>query len=92
MQLGRPKKQNDIMKDLTKEQLFNKPVAEELKAEEPAANFNPLSENVMLEIEEKVSASVTKDGDIEKFEIKGIIYMTISDPKKNNPMVEMDFQ
>lgn len=48
---------------------------------------NPLLENVVVEFEEKVNCSVNKDGDIEKFEIKGIIYMTMNDPKKSNPSV-----
>ena len=48
---------------------------------------NPLLENVVVEIEEKVNCSVNKDGDVEKFEVKGIIYMTLNDPKKNNPNV-----
>ena len=47
--------------------------------------FNPLLENVVIEIEEKVNCTVTKEGDVEKFEIKGIIYLTLNDPKKNNP-------
>lgn len=42
-------------------------------------------ENVVLEVEEKVNCSVNKDGDVEKFEVKGIIYLTVNDPKKNNP-------
>jgi hypothetical protein len=48
---------------------------------------NPLLENVVVEVEEKVNCSVNKDGDVEKFEVKGIIYMTLNDPKKNNPNV-----
>lgn len=47
---------------------------------------NPLLENVIIEVEEKVNCSVNKDGDVDKFEVKGIIYMTINDPKKNTPM------
>jgi hypothetical protein len=46
---------------------------------------NPLLENVVIEVEEKVNCSVNKDGDVDKFEVKGIIYMTINDPKKNTP-------
>jgi hypothetical protein len=47
---------------------------------------NPLLENVVVEVEEKVNCSVNKDGDVDKFEVKGIIYLTLNDPKKNNPI------
>jgi len=46
-----------------------------------------LLENVIVEIEEKVNCVVSKDGDVDKIEIKGIIFLTINDPKKNNPLV-----
>jgi hypothetical protein len=45
-----------------------------------------------VEIEEKVNCSVNKDGDIDRFEVKGIIYMTLNDPKKNNPVVQIGYQ
>lgn len=47
---------------------------------------NPLLENVVIEIEEKISCSLTKDGALDKFEVKGIIFLTLNDPKKNNPV------
>jgi hypothetical protein len=34
---------------------------------------------------------VTKDGDIEKFELKGILYLTLTDSKKNLPVINMNF-
>jgi hypothetical protein len=43
---------------------------------------NVLSENVMIEIDEKISAVINKDGDISKFEIKGILYALFNDPTK----------
>jgi len=48
---------------------------------------NPLLENVVLEVEEKVGCQLNKDGEINKFEVKGILYLTLSDPKKNNPLI-----
>ena len=75
------------MKDLQKEKIFSgKPqeaFVEEQKVEEPA--FNPLLENVLVEIEEKVNCQLNRDGELNKFEVKGIIYITVNDPKKNNP-------
>jgi len=47
---------------------------------------NPLLENVVIEIEEKVNCSINKDGELDRFEIKGIIFVTLNDPKKNNPL------
>ena len=80
------------MKDLQKEKLFSaKPQdafpsqVEEAKTEAPA--FNPLLEHVLIEVEEKVSCSISKDSELSKFEVKGIIYVTVNDPKKNNPAV-----
>ncbi len=93
MQLGKPKKQNELMKDLKKENLFSKPqeaFAEEVKAE-PVMSVNPLLENVVSEVEEKVNCSLNRDGEISKFEIKGIIYITVNDPKKNNPAAQLSF-
>lgn len=93
MQLGRPKKQNELMKDLQKEKLFTKP--QDAFAEETQANqeivVNPLLENIFLEVEEKVNCSVNKDGELDKFEVKGIIYVTLNDPKKNNPIAQLSF-
>lgn len=79
------------MKDLQKEKLYNKPqeaFAEETKGEEASAQamvVNPLAENVIIEVEEKINCSVNKDGEISKFEVKGTIFLTVSNPKKNNP-------
>ena len=47
--------------------------------------MNPLLENVVIEVEEKINCSVNKDGELDKFEVKGIIYVTLNDPKRNNP-------
>ena len=44
-----------------------------------------------MDIDEKVTCSITKDGDIEKFELKGIVYLTLTDPKKNQPEIKMNF-
>ncbi len=53
---------------------------------------NPLLENVIIEIEEKIICSLNKDGELDKFEVKGIIYLTLNDPKKNNPVALLSFQ
>jgi hypothetical protein len=52
---------------------------------------NPLLENVVIEVEEKVNCSLNRDGEISKFEVKGIIYITVNDPKKNNPAAQLSF-
>ncbi len=92
MQIGKPKKQNEMMKELTKEHLFTKAeivTQEEIKTEEPV---NVLAENVVIEIHEKVNCMMSKDGDLEKFEIKGAVHMTLNDAKRNNPLVQMNFK
>lgn len=81
MQLGKPKpKQNQLMQELEKQQVIVK--EEETKAnedEKPQEQYNALTENIMVDIDEKITCSVTKDGDIEKFELKGILYLTLTD-------------
>lgn len=89
MQLGKPKKQTELMKDLQKDKIFSGKqqegvFAEEQKTEQPLA-VNPLLENVLIEVEEKVSCQLNRDGELNKFEVKGIIYITVNDPKRNNP-------
>ncbi len=95
MQLGKPKKQTELMKDLQKDKIFSgKPqegvFAEEQKTEQPLA-VNPLLENVLIEVEEKVSCQLNRDGELNKFEVKGIIYITVNDPKRNNPAAQLQF-
>lgn len=97
MQLGKPKKQNELMKDLQKEKLFAKPqeaaMIEEQKISDSAAiTVNPLLENVLIEVDEKVSCLLNRDGELTKFEVKGNIYLTVNDPKRNNPAIQLSFQ
>lgn len=40
-----------------------------------------------MEVDERITCSITKDGDIEKFELKGVVYMTLTDPKKCTPEI-----
>lgn len=45
----------------------------------------------MIEVEEKVNCNLNRDGEMNKFEVKGIIYITVNDPKKNNPAAQLQF-
>ena len=56
--------------------------------EEQVSSFNPLTENILMEIDEKVSCQISKDGELEKFELKGIVYVTLTDQKKLHPEVQ----
>ena len=83
------------MKDLQKEKIFSKQgdlFSESSTQQQHAEHVNPLLENVIVEVEEKVSCSLNKDGDLDKFEIKGIIYLTLNDPKKSNPIIQVGYQ
>jgi len=64
----------------------------EEEAEAQTDYVNPLTENVRLEIDERVSCLVNKDGDISKFELKGIVYLTITDPKQSHAEIRLDHQ
>ena len=81
------------MKDLQKEKLYSKPqdayIEESKAAQEPVVN--PLLENVIIEVEEKINCTLNKDGELDKFEVKGIIFLTLNDPKKNNPVALISF-
>lgn len=46
----------------------------------------------MVEIEERLSCTVNKDGEVDKFQLKGIIYLTINDPKKNNALAQLSLK
>lgn len=63
-----------------------------MKEQQEQVIVNPLLENVVIEVEEKVNCSVNKDGDVERFEVKGIIYLTLNDPKKNNPLAQISYK
>ena len=51
--------------------------------------MNPLLENVVIEVEEKVNCQVNRDGEMSKFEVKGILFITVNDPKRNNPAAHL---
>jgi len=58
MQLGKPKpKSKTLLKELEKQQVIEKPAEEEAKDEEakPSESYNPLTENVMIDIDERVT-------------------------------------
>jgi coatomer subunit delta len=44
-----------------------------------------------MDIDEKVTCQVNKDGDIEKFELKGTVYLTLTDNKKSHAYVPMQY-
>jgi hypothetical protein len=48
-------------------------------------------ENVLLDVEENVSCEIIS-GSVSSFEVKGVVYMTINDPKKNNPKLSLSMQ
>jgi hypothetical protein len=54
-------------------------------------NYNPLTEHAIIEVDERVCCSVNKDGDIEKFELKGIVFLTLTDPRKNQPQIQLSY-
>ena len=70
MQLGKPKKQAQPLNQPSKDDFLAKPAASKVVQEEevkaPVAH-NPLAENVMVEVEEKVTCLVNMDGEPEKF-------------------------
>ena len=94
MQLGKPKaKKNDLMKELEKQQVIQQQEpAQNVEEEKAVENYNPLTENALIEVDERVCCSVNKDGDIEKFELKGIVYLTLTDPRKSQPKFQLSYK
>ena len=55
--------------------------------------YNPLAEAVNIEVAEKISCKLSKDGELEnKFEIKGNIYLKINDPDKSKCNIQMNIK
>ncbi len=46
--------------------------------------------NVEVSVEEKLSFVVSKDGEIEKLELKGTVYLTINSPKFTNAVIALN--
>lgn len=94
MQLGKPKvKKNDLMKELEKQQVIQQqPTTQNDEEEKAVENYNALTEHAMIEVDERVCCSVNKDGDIEKFELKGIVFLTLTDPRKNQPQIQLSYK
>ena len=97
LQLGKPKpKANQLLQDLEKQKVISKEAVQDVAGsndtgEEKAPEYNPLTENVLLEVDERITCQLTKDGDIEKFELKGVLYLTLTDPKKCHAEIPMEF-
>ncbi len=80
MVLGQPTKTA-----MTEEQpVFDFGPAEEVlpEPESPQEEFNALTENALITVEEKVNCSVSKEGDISTFDIVGKIFFTVTDDAK----------
>lgn len=97
LQLGKPKpKANQLLQELEKQKVITKEAEQDVAGgnragEDKAAEYNPLTENVLLEVDERITCQLTKDGDIEKFELKGVLYLTLTDPKKCHAEIPMEF-
>jgi len=63
-----------------------------LVEEEKQVKINPLIEAMDVTIEEKITASISKDGDLEKFELKGFVYLYINDEAKANAEVHLEIK
>lgn len=96
MQLGKPRgtKKNQALQEMQKDigdtradEKDEQNVDEERKLAELAAN--PLTENVQIEIDEKISCQISKDGEIEKFLLQGVVYLTLTDPKKTHAELQL---
>jgi hypothetical protein len=51
-------------------------------------NYNVLTENVLVDLEEKIICQISKEGDISKYEVKGKIFVTLTDPKKTHSEIQ----
>lgn len=58
--------------------------------EEEKQEFNALTENVLISVNERVDCSISKFGDINKFEVIGTVNFTTTDPAKTNVAVKLN--
>ena len=49
-----------------------------------------LTETVLLEVVENVNCSLSKDGDLQKFELKGSLFVTVTDAHKARAAVQLE--
>jgi len=61
------------------------------EAEEIKEEFNALTENVLIHVNEKIDCSISKFGDISKFECIGVVNFTVTDTKKNNVQLKTNY-
>lgn len=82
MVLGKPTEKVDFS---AKKPVFDFGPEEELipdQEEEVKEEVNALTENVLIDVEERMNAQITKMGDIQKFEVTGKIHFTATDEAK----------
>lgn len=57
---------------------------------EEEEKVSPLKEGVILEVEEKLILEINKDGDLSKFEVKGVIFLTLTQQAKLNTHIKLN--
>ena len=80
MKLGGKKKKKNLSNMFgfkKKEKKEEKKEIEEIEEKE----YNPLSEEIVLTINEKISGKINSEGEYTFFELKGILYILIKNPK-----------
>ena len=60
--------------------------------EKKAVKVNPLVEAVSITVDEKIVATISKDGDLGKFEVRGEIFLYVNDESKANAEVHLSVE
>ena len=50
-----------------------------------------MTENVLIQVSEKIDCSISKFGDINKLDCIGVVNFTVTDPTKQNVAVKVNF-
>lgn len=66
-----------------------KPGAPQFAEEEKQTKANPLVEAIDITIDERITATISKEGDLGKFEVKGEVFLYVNDESKSNAEVHL---
>ncbi len=57
--------------------------------EESEVKFNPLSESIRFEIEEKLRGEINKDGEVKGLQVKGEGFITLLNPQRKTAIIQL---
>lgn len=62
---------------------------EDQQVDETEVKFNPLSEAIKFEVEEKLKGEINKDGEVKGLQIKGEGFITLLNPQRKSATIQL---